>query len=46
MGLGERTSSMNRTPGTSSATPSSIYRLTTWHQHKFLAKALHLQVKP
>jgi len=27
----EITSSMNRTPGTSSAIPSSIYRLTTCH---------------
>ena len=39
MGLREkRTSSMNRTPGTSSATPSSIYRLTTWHHIIFQPK--------
>ena len=31
---GEITSSMNRTPGTSSAIPSSMYRLTTCHLNK------------
>jgi hypothetical protein len=34
----EVTSSINRTPGTSSATPSSIYRLTTCRQNKHTCK--------